>query len=123
VLSTQFPEAHSSLPVQRAPSALLPQLPVAVSQTLPAMQSASDAHIVLQVLVAASQRKLPQLCIWPAGHIPAPSQFAALINVEAFAGQEAARHMVLVPHLRQAPMPLQKPSLPQVASAEAGQPP
>jgi hypothetical protein len=123
VLSTQLLDAHSAMLLQRAPSALLPQLPVATSHTLPAMQSAFEVHIVLHMFVAGSQTKLPHDCVCPAGHVPIPSQVAALVSVEEPIGQDAARHAVLVPHLRQAPIPLHTPSLPQLDSGCAAQPP
>lgn len=55
VLSTHEPLAHSSLLAQRDPSGLLPQLPVAVSQTRP-LQSALLVHVVRQLLLLGSQR-------------------------------------------------------------------
>src|SRR5687767_5045621 len=58
-----------------------------------------------------------------AGQLPAPSQKAASTTALAPAGQDAARHRVLFPHSRQAPPPSQRPSLPQLLSAEGEQPP
>jgi hypothetical protein len=123
VLSTQLPLPHSLPVVQWAPRALLPQLPVATSHALSEMQSASEVQVVLQALATGSHLKLPQLCVSPGGQAPLPSHFAAIVTIVALAGQLAARHVVLVPHLRQPPPPLQNPSLPQVDSGEAVQPP
>lgn len=53
--------------------------------------------------------------------MPAPSQKAAVVKVADCAGHEGPRHIVLVPHFRQAPAPLQVPSLPQLDSAAAVQ--
>jgi hypothetical protein len=55
VLSTHEPLAHSSSLPQRDPSGLLPQLPVAVSQTRP-LQSALLVHVVRQLWLLASHR-------------------------------------------------------------------
>lgn len=119
--STQLPESHSVAPVQAAPVGFLPQLPL--TQNRPATQSMSVVQMVLHTLPAESQTNVPQLCVCAAGQVPFPSQVVSLLSVEDPAGHEAARHTVLGPHLRQAPMPLQVPSLPHVLCACAAQPP
>lgn len=120
VLSTQLPDSQSAPMAQLDPGGFLPQLMLAHMN--PVAQSSPDAHEVLHMLVAGSHLYDPQLCVSEVGQLPLPSQLAAFVSVEDPVGQEAARHAVLVPHLRQAPWPLQKPSLPQVASAAGGQP-
>jgi len=51
----QICELHSPPVVQGAPFGLLPQLPVAVTQTLGVAQSAVAAHMVLHDLLVVSQ--------------------------------------------------------------------
>jgi hypothetical protein len=120
VPSTQLPEPHSLPAPQLAPSAFLPQLP---SPQVPTEQSSSPLQLWRQALAEASQRKGAQDCIVAGGQLPSPSQKAASDSALAPAGQEAARQRVLVPHCRQAPAPLQRPSLPQLLSADGAQPP
>jgi hypothetical protein len=120
VPSTQLPEPHSLPEPQPVPSAFLPQLP---SPQVPTEQSSSLLQVWRQALAAASQRNGAHDCIALAGQLPSPSQNAASESALAPAGQAAARHTVLVPHFRQAPAPLQLPSLPQLLSAEGAQPP
>ena len=57
------------------------------------------------------------------GQVPAPSQKPASWSALAPPGQLAARQSVVSAHRRQAPEPLQLPSLPQLLSAEGAQPP
>jgi len=54
-----------------------------------------------------------QACVVAAGQCPAPSQFAAGVNVLPVPGQLAWRQPVLVDHGRQAPLPSQVPSFEQ----------
>jgi len=70
----------------------------------------------------ASQVKGAQVWVWTGGQLPAPSQKATRVEVDMPAGQLAARHWVLGPHLRQAPIPSQVPSSSQVDWAVATQP-
>ena len=98
----------------------MPQLPA--PQT-PIEQSLSVEQVVRQALAALSQRKGTQDCVPLAGQLPAPSQKAVSWSSLAPAGQETPRQTVLVLHFRQAPPPLQRPSLPQLLSGEGEQPP
>src|SRR5207244_1470332 len=66
---------------------------------------------------------LPHIWVSPGGQCPCPSQVEALVKVAPVGGQLAPRHCTLVPHLRQWPAPSHLPSLPQVDSSSAAQPP
>jgi hypothetical protein len=117
VPSTQLPEPHSLPPLQVAPSAFLPQAPSAQTPT----EQCSSLWQVCRQLAAPSQVKGAQAWRALGGQLPSPSQKAAADCSLPPAGQAAPRHMVAVPHLRQAPAPLQVPSLPQLLSGDGAQ--
>jgi hypothetical protein len=120
VPSTQLPEPHSPPEVQLAPRALLPQEPP--PQT-PTEQSSSRVQVCRQALAPGSQVKGAQGWRRLGGQLPLPSHEAASDSSLPPAGQAAARQGVLLLQRRQAPAPLQRPSLPQLLSGEGEQPP
>ncbi len=107
-------ELHSAFCAHEAPIGFLPQL-LAASQLLGARQSALLAQVVLQAPVP--QRNGSQGAIAGGRQSPEPSQVRACVSVEPV--QLAATHCVPLGCCRQAPAPLQVPSLPQVAAAAA----
>ncbi len=120
VPSTQLPDPHSLPALQAAPSAFFPQVP---PPHTPIEQSSSPLQVCRQAFAAPSQVNGAQGCVSLGGQLPLPSQNAASDSWLPPPGQETARQMVLVPHRRQAPSPLQRPSLPQLLSSEGAQPP
>jgi hypothetical protein len=90
-LWAQMPELHSAPVVQAMPSGFLPQLvPV---QTLPVVQSALVAQVVLQRAgVTVSQRNGAHEVLAGAWQAPLPLQVAAAVNAEP--AQVAGWHCV-----------------------------
>jgi hypothetical protein len=114
--STQLPELHSLPPPQAMPLAFKPQLvPV---QKLPVAQSLSIEQLLRHWVPAALQVKGAQAVVLPVGQLPLPSQLAGPVAVPPL--QVASRQGVPAGHTRQAPAPLQVPSLPQVFMAVMG---
>jgi len=109
----QKPEAHSSAVVQVVPGVLRAQEPVL--QTYGETQSASAVQVVLHAVALPHVRFPAQPPIVAGLHSPAPSQVWADVNVET--EQDGAAHCVPLTNLRQAPVPLQVPSVPQVEAA------
>ena len=85
-------------------------------------QSASEAQgLTLHMLLLPSQTKFPPQGELVAGaQWPAPSQSCGGVEVLLPAGHLAGAHWVLLTKLRQAPLPSQVPSRPQVEAAAAG---
>jgi len=112
----QKPESHSVAIVHAVPVGFNVQLPAL--QMLGATQSASAVHVVRHAVPPVLQVYFPHEPVVGAAHAPAPSHRRAGVNVEPL--QVAAAHTVLLTYLRQAPAPLQVPSLPQVDAAAIG---
>jgi len=105
----QMPLAQSGPMAQAAPSGSFPQLvPV---QTLPPEQSALVAHMVRQLV--APQTYGRHVWLVPGTQLPPPSQRAAGVSVEPL--QVWLPQVVPAEYSRQAPAPLQEPSVPQPA--------
>jgi hypothetical protein len=85
--STQSPELHSLAAAHAVPFAFLPEQ-TPVLQKSPAMQSASETHVVLHEVAAHTYGA--QMVVEAEGHAPAPSQFAAAVPMPPV--QLAARH-------------------------------
>ena len=113
----QKPESHSVAVVQAVPIGF--RLQTFALQMLGATQSASAAHLVLQVLATVSQLYLPHGSVVAAAHVPAPSQLRGESAVVAFM-HIGAPHCVPLMYLRHPPAPSQVPSLPQVEAAAIG---
>jgi hypothetical protein len=107
----QKPVAHSLLPRQAAPADFFTQVPPMQTKSVP--QSLDDVHADRQVPLPP-QAKGSQARVAPARQTPLPSQRRLPLSVPAV--QLVAAHTVLEGYLRQAPAPLQVPSLPQVAA-------
>jgi hypothetical protein len=103
----QNPDMQSVAAVHVAPSGFFPQLPLV--QTFPVEQSASVAHVLLQV-PAVPHTKGAHGCVVPATQLPAPSQSEASVSVEP--AHEPAAHEVPLAYKRHAPAPLHEPSVP-----------
>jgi hypothetical protein len=112
----QKPESHSFAIVHAAPVGFRVQLPAL--QTLGARQSASAVQVVRQAAPAASHLYFPHGPVVAAPQTPAPSHARDDVNVDPV--QLAAAHDVPMTYFRQAPAPLQVPSLPQVVAAAIG---
>ncbi len=106
---SQKPLAHSAVVVHIAPFGFLPQLPPV--QTLGATQSVSAVQLTRQ-LPLGPQLYAPQLAAVAVPHVPAPSQVRAGVNDVPV--QVDAAHVVPLAYRRQAPLPSQVPSVPQV---------
>jgi len=78
----QICELHSPPVVQDEPFGLLPQLPVAVTQTLGDAQSVVSAHMVLHDLLVVSHPYGSQTEVVTDLQTPAPSQVRAGVSVE-----------------------------------------
>lgn len=100
---------HSAAVVHTTPLGFLPQM--VPLQTNPAAQSASVAQLVLQAVVPLHTYGLHEVNAPPA-HIPVPLQRPACISAPFM--HEVIPHTVPDAYVRQAPMPLQAPSRPQV---------
>jgi hypothetical protein len=107
----QVPDWQSGSATQAAPRGDLPQLPPV--QTFGATQSVLLVQLVRQS--PPPQTNGAQLWVVPATQVPAPSQRAARVLVDPV--QLWTVHTVPDAYLRQAPIPSQVPSLPQVATA------
>jgi len=105
----QIPLAQSDPAPQDAPSGSFPQL-FAV-QTFPPEQSAPVVQVVRQLV--APQAYGAQLWVAPGAQVPAPSQRAPSVTVEPLQVWEP--HELPVAYRRHAPVPLQTPSVPQLA--------
>jgi hypothetical protein len=106
----QNPEAHCAAVVQAAPGFSSPQTPAL--QTLGDTQSVLVAQEVSQI-VALPQIRFPGQAPATTGlQIPEPSQVCAGVSVEP--AQLPGTHWVPATYVRQAPAPLQVPSVPQV---------
>ena len=114
--STQLSLVKQSLvAVQDWPSRfLLPHRLVIGSQMSGDRQSASEAQADLQAVVPL-HRNGAQLIVVAAWQVPLPSQVRPEVSVEPPLGQEGARQEVPPAYFRQAPLPSQKPSVPQEA--------
>jgi hypothetical protein len=111
----QNPEAHCAAVVQAVPGVSSPQTPAL--QTLGDTQSALVAQEVSQT-VALPQIRFPgQAAATTVRQIPEPSQVCAGVSVEPV--QLAGTHWVPAAYVRQAPDPLQVPSVPQVEAEVA----
>ena len=106
---SQKPLAHSAAVVHDAPLVRLPQLPAL--QTLGATQSSSAPHVIRQAPVVP-HRYAPQFVAVEVPQVPAPSQVRAGVNVVPL--HVDAAQVVPIAYRRQAPLPSQVPSLPQV---------
>jgi hypothetical protein len=106
---SQKPLWHSAVVVQAAPFGRLPQLPPL--QTLGATQSASVVQVPRQV-PEVPQLYAPQVPAVTVPHTPAPSHVRAGVNVVPV--QVDAAQVVPFAYRRQAPLPSQVPSVPQV---------
>jgi len=112
-------ELHSSLLPQVAPIGFLPQLPA--TQLFGATQSASDVHVVRQVLPSGAHWNGVQ------GNVVAPEQPPALSHVPVVVRMNptqasAAQTTPALPLKRaQAPVPSHTPVVPQVVAASVGQ--
>src|SRR4051812_12982516 len=76
------------------------------------LQSASAAHVVRQVMPSAAQWNAPHDVPTPVTHTPAPSHIDAAMAVDVVVLQAGSPQTVVAGHLRHAPAPLQKPSVP-----------
>jgi hypothetical protein len=100
--------AQSLLAVQVAPLGRLVQTPV--EQMFGDTQSVSTVQVVLQAPVPhAYGSHIDDVAVW---QVPVPLQARADVSVEPL--QLAATQVVPAVYRRQAPVPLQVPSLPQV---------
>jgi len=113
--STQLlPVRQSPVVAHDCPSRfLLPQRLVTGSQISVPAQSASLAQAALQAVLPL-QTYGAQLIVVAAWQVPLPSQVRPEVNVVLPVGQEGAAQDVPPAYLRQAPLPSQKPSVPQV---------
>jgi hypothetical protein len=105
---------HWEAIVHEAPGGSLPQL--LFMQMLGVAQSALVAQSIRQELLVA-QRNGSHIDVDAGRHRPAPSQVRAEVIVEPV--QVAVAQVVPADHCRQAPLPSQVPSLPQVDLSEA----
>jgi hypothetical protein len=113
--STQLlPVRQSDDSVQDCPRrCLVPQRPTFVSQMSGDWQSLSAAQAALQAVVPL-QTYGAQLIVDAAWQVPLPSQVRPEVSVVPAVGQEGAAQEVPPAYFRQAPLPSQKPSVPQV---------
>jgi len=115
--SVQNPDAHSESLAHTAPRGFAPQLPL--TQLTPLTQSKSVLHVTTQAPVEGSQLNGAQSVVGPGLQRPRPSQtFTPTTDATS---HEPALHTVPATWLRQAPLPSQVPSSPQVDSSDAGQ--
>jgi hypothetical protein len=108
----QRPEAHWAVDAQTVPSGCSEQ--VVPLQTLGAVQSALAVQVVLQTLLVVSQAKAPHDEVVGGVQVPVPLHSAGGVNTALV--QVAAAHCVPEGYFWQAPAPLQKPLLPQLAA-------
>ena len=110
--STQLPLSQSAPAAQIWPRRFLPHAPAL--QTFPGAQSPSTAQTAVQVVPL--QAKGAQVCVVAGLQTPAPSQVRASVAVVVPFGQAGPAHCVPAGKSWQAPAPLQKPVVPQVAA-------
>jgi hypothetical protein len=115
--SVQKPEAQSPSLLHTAPRGLGPQLPF--THAMPGTQSALDWQVTTQASVVSSQLNGAQIVAGPALHRPSPSQTLTPMT----AASEHIPGLQIVPATcwRQAPLPSQVPSSPQLEASPAGQ--
>jgi len=124
-LMSQVPDAHEALLVQAAPLASAVPLPGAATHAVPpALQLAPDpaqsvaelVQVVLQLIPSAAQLKPPLQAAVVLPHVPVPVQEVKVCSVLPELAQTVGveAHEVLASASRQAPLPLQVPSWPQV---------
>jgi len=112
----KFPVRQSVSTLQVCPSRfLLPQRLVIGSQMSGDWQSVSATQAPLQAVVPL-QRNGAQLTIVAAWQLPLPSQVRPEVSVVPPAGQVGEAQEVPPAYLRQAPLPSQNPSVPQVVA-------
>src|SRR5215831_6338717 len=105
---SQNPLAHSVAAAQAPPSGFLPQL--CAVQTLPTVQSLPVAQVARQLVPPHTYGA--QDWVAPAAQFPAPSQRPASVAVDPVQVGEAQAKPGA--YSRQAPAPLQEPSVPQL---------
>ena len=106
----QNPDRHSAAAVQATPAAFLVQLPPL--QLNGDTQSAPVVQVVLHAPVPHTNgSQLEVVAVW---QVPVPLQVRADVSVTPV--QLAAAHWVPETYRRQAPLPLQNPSVPQLAA-------
>ena len=115
--SVQNPDAQSPSLLHTAPRGLGPQLPF--THETPSAQSPLDWHVTTQALVLESQLNGAQIVAGPALQRPCPSQ--TLTPMTAAPAHDPGLQIVPATCWRQAPLPSQVPSSPQVDSSLAGQ--
>jgi hypothetical protein len=115
--SLQKPDAQSPSFVQTAPRGLGPQLPF--THVIPSAQSTLDRQVTTHALVLASQLNGAQIVDGPALQRPCPSQ--TLTPMTAAPEHDPGLQIVPATCWRQAPLPSQVPSSPQLDSSVAGQ--
>jgi hypothetical protein len=117
--STQNPDRHSSRSLQLAPFSLRPHVPI--WHWPPGMHWLLSVHDVKHAVPPGLHTNGVHGDVAPGVHTPEALQLEAAVEVPFT--QVAAAHMVPAGYLRQPPMPLQKPSLPQLAGPWSGQRP
>ncbi len=115
--SAQKFDAHCEPAVQTAPTGLGPQLPF--THLTPPAQSLSDAQVATQAFVLGSQPNGAQMVAGPEVQEPWPSQTRVFLT--AAPSQVPGAQVVPARVLRQAPLPSQVPSSPQLETSEIGQ--
>lgn len=115
--SMHLPVLHSAPFWQLTPASLRPQViwPLMSVHALPPAHCAADVHIVKHEFVSGLHLNVPHENASPAEHVPLPLQTGAFVPAFAFAAQLALPQILPAGWTRQAPDPLQKPSLPQPA--------
>jgi hypothetical protein len=113
--STHALLAHSSLPKHTCPFGLGPQMLLPL-QTFGAQHSAAPVHVTTQAAPRHFAGPHDFVAVAGALHMPCPSHVLANVCVELAAPLTHvwAAHSVPAGHLRQAPAPSQKPSVPHV---------
>src|SRR6185312_482809 len=114
--STQLlPVRQSVVAAQGCPSRfLLPHRLVVRSQMSGLWQSASDEQAALQAVLPL-QTYGSHLMVVAGWQVPMPSQVRPEVRMTLFVGQEGGAHEVPPAYSRQAPLPSQNPSVPQLA--------
>jgi hypothetical protein len=115
--SVQNPDAQSAFLLQTAPRGFGPQLPF--THETPATQSTSERQVTTQARVVRSQLNGAQIVAGPGLQRPRPSQ--TLTSTTAASAHAPALHTVPSTYMRQAPLPSQVPSSPQLDMADAAQ--
>lgn len=114
--STQWPLVHSMFALQAAAFGnVAPHLPgMNVPHLLGALHDVSPVHELKHAFPAVLQTYGSQFVVEPARHAPAPSHVLAVVAVPFV--QVAAAQIAPSGYFWQAPAPLQKPLLPQLAT-------